>query len=233
MRTGLAVVAGLVVGLYAWTALTSESAPASRVDPYNRLAEAFQRGHLALSVRPDPGLLRLSDPYDPDQNGYYLLPDPRYVHDLSLYHGRLYAYWGPTPVLVLFLPARLLGADYVPLSGAGPIFAVIAFAAAAALLVVLTRRFLPATPNWMLLAGVALVGLGNFSLFNLRRPAVYEASITAGLAFACVGLLLLGLALLGARRKLVLFAASSACLGFAFGARPTLIVLGVGLIATL
>src|SRR5207248_6297600 len=48
-------------------------------------------------------LLALADPYDPAQNAPYRL------HDASLYHGRYYLYFGPTPVALLYLPLRAVG----------------------------------------------------------------------------------------------------------------------------
>lgn len=227
----IGAVVALVLGLYVWTGLTSDLHPPPRTDAYNRLADAFLHGQLHLRVRPDPGLLQLPDPYDPGENIKFQSPDPQYIHDLSLYHGRFYAYWGPAPAVLLFAPARLLGLDEVPTPIAVVIFAALAFLAAAALLVVLTRRLLPDAPGWMVPLGVASIGFSNVCLFNLRRPAVYEVATTAGLAFSCLAALLVAVAL--ARKGAPSRAASSGaglCVGLALLSRPTLGILGVGVL---
>ena len=66
---------------------------------YNLLADAFRAGQTSLLVTPSPELLALPNPYDPAQNAALRL------HDATLYRGRYYLYFGPTPALVLFLPS--------------------------------------------------------------------------------------------------------------------------------
>src|SRR4051794_16895128 len=78
------------------------------VGPYNVLADAFLSGQTSLTILPHPGLLRLPDPYDPRQNGGYR------IHDLSLYNGRYYVAFGPTPALLVFAPFRFLTGAYLP-----------------------------------------------------------------------------------------------------------------------
>src|SRR5829696_3147634 len=60
---------------------------------YDWLARGFLQGQLHLPLAPSPELLALPDPYDPRQNANYRL------HDVSLYNGRYYLYWGPLPAL--------------------------------------------------------------------------------------------------------------------------------------
>src|SRR3954447_11900744 len=112
-RAGVAVVVLLAVATYARTTATSLEAthPAPRYEPYPRLANAFLHGRLSLDVRVPPGLLKLRDPYDPDQNARYrnccgFKPDS--LHDLSLHDGKVYPYWGPVPA-VAFMPFELFG----------------------------------------------------------------------------------------------------------------------------
>src|ERR1041385_94988 len=72
------------------------------VGPYNVLADSFLSGQTSLVVPPDPRLLRLPDPYDPRQNGYFR------IRDFSLYNGNYYLAFGPTPALLVFAPFRFL-----------------------------------------------------------------------------------------------------------------------------
>src|SRR5271170_7732742 len=78
-----------------------EREPGEAWHHYEYLVDGFLHGHASLSVQPAPQLLALADPYDPAQNG------PWRLWDASLYHGKFYLYFGPTPVLLMF-PWRVL-----------------------------------------------------------------------------------------------------------------------------
>ena len=224
----------LVLAFYLWTALSTSRTFPSQVDVggrdyFNLLTDAMLDGQAALPVKPAPELLALEDPYDPRQN--YLAFR---IHDLSLYDGRYYMYWPPTPVLTVFLPGRLLllGGD-LPERVAIVIYLFAALLISLALLRFLVRRYLPDTPRWMLaLAGLALA-TANVAPYLLRRPTVYEVAISAGYCFtlAAVYLLLRGaLEEPGRWRRLL---GGSVCLGLATGARPSLAVAGLLAVAVL
>ena len=69
-------------------------------EPYNLLAKGYLSGHLSLSILPAPELLALPDPYDPIANARLR------IWDATLFKGRYYLYFGPTPALLLFAPFR-------------------------------------------------------------------------------------------------------------------------------
>ena len=97
----------LVGAYYLWTVWSSGSPIAfdqPQTDHYNLLADGFLSGHLHLNVTPDPRLLALPNPYDPVANAGLK------AQDLSLYHGKYYLYWGPTPVLLLLHAVPVAGA---------------------------------------------------------------------------------------------------------------------------
>jgi len=96
---------------YRWTATSSGDAFEFQTHSpahYNLLTEGFLRGHLYLAQDPAPELLALPDPRDPEANARWRL------HDASLYHGHYYLYFGPVPVLALYVPLRLLGGSPSP-----------------------------------------------------------------------------------------------------------------------
>jgi putative flippase GtrA len=210
---GIAVVA-VIGAFYFWTALTSVDSGRSF---YSLLAQSFADGRLDLEVKPPKALLALPDPYDPVQNAPYQL------HDASLYKGHYYLYFGPTPAAVLYLPLRVVGVD-VSDRIAAPLFATVGLAAASALLLFLIARYLPRTPTGWRLVGVVALGLGNVVPFTLRRPAVYEVAITAGLCFLMIAALLLVTAVLRDRPSLWRLAAGSLAFGLAVGARASLVL---------
>ena len=75
---------------------------------YPLLTDAFLAGQTSLLVQPSAELLALPDPHDPVANARFRL------HDASLYHGKYYLYFGPTPAIVLFLPYKVLTGSHLP-----------------------------------------------------------------------------------------------------------------------
>jgi hypothetical protein len=216
----------LVGAYYFWTVFSSGSPVAfgqDRSDYYNLLSDGLLRGHLSLPVQPNPKLLELHNPFDPAKNGAYKL------HDLSLYHGKYYLYWGPVPALLLFIPFRLLPLGDLPETLAVFVFAFVGFCFSIACLRLLARRFAPDAPRWMLGAAAVALAFGNALPFTLRRVAVYEVAICAGfcLAFIALYLLITGLQD-GVRPRRLLLA--SLMVGLAVGARPTMAIWALGLV---
>ncbi len=134
----------------------------------------FAHGQTAFRMPPPPELLALPDPYDPAQNPPYRL------HDASLYEGRWYLYFGPSPV-VLYLPLRVIGVEVLD-QFAVALFCSLGFLVALALLRFLVQRYRPQTSLATRAVAVVLLGFANVAPFLLRRPAVYEVAISAGFA---------------------------------------------------
>lgn len=228
----LAVVLVLAAVVYLWSASASgfpfDLGGSHGGDYFNLQTDAYVDGQLNLPVKPNPRLLALKDPLDPTQNA----PFRGDVFDLSLYHDKLYLYWGPTPVLTLFLPWRVLPFGDFPPALATALFAWVGLLFSVLLLRFLVRRFLPETPTWMEVLAAVGLALCNIAPFILLRPAVYETSIAGGYAFALAALFFLLSGSLGAtvsRRRLAL---GSLCIGLAAGSRPNmglLILVAAGL----
>jgi hypothetical protein len=224
------------LAFYVWTAATSDpirfTTGADRIE--GDIANALIHGRLAVRDTP-PGLAELPNPYDATQNAQWQAPidGPDSVHDLSLYDGKLYAYWGPAPALLVFAPARILGFAFsqslaVALFGfASLIFGILT-------LFVLQRRFAPAAPAWKVNAAIILLGCANVMPFILRRPMQYEVAIAAGLCFVLLATWLLLGALLrddaSGRPDVRRLAGGSLALGLAMASRPSHAVTALGLV---
>jgi len=186
---------------------------------YALLAKGFLKGQLSMALPADPFLATLKNPWNPAERG------PHGLHDASYYQGRYYLYFGVTPVVILFLPFRLLtGADLDQAFAVG-VFALIGLAASIWLLAAVRRRYFPQAPTLALLGGALALGLADMMPALLRRPGVWEVPITC--AYACF---MMALAALyqsmhssGARR-VSWAAASSLLIGLAVGARPVYLV---------
>lgn len=212
LALGVLVVAGwYVVAL----ALGADQTGAETV--YNRVAEALIHGHTDLGPAP-AGLLALPDPYDPGANEAFRAAG---LHDLSLHDGRLYAYWGPVPALLLYAPARLAG-QLLPDGWAILVLSLGSLLVAVALLrLALARTGLRLTGPMAFAAALGL-GAANLTPHLLSRPAQYEVAIAAATLFVLASLLLALLAGLDtdAPRRWAL-AGAGLCSGLAAGSRAT------------
>jgi hypothetical protein len=227
-RTSLGLFAVFVLAavLYLWTAGTTLPLALSgaEADPYNQLANAFL--HFHLSVGPAPaGLLRLSEPYNPSQNGpFQQLTSPLHlgIHDFSLYRGKLFLTWGPAPVVVLLVPLHVLG--FAPTASVTvSVFSIVGLGFALLALHVVIRQ-IGTVPLWMCVLAALTLALSSAVPFILRRPAVYEESIAGGYCFAMAAIWLAISALASRRASVTRLALMSLCVGLATASRPSLAV---------
>ena len=183
---GVAAALGVVTLVYVWVVSAGTWATWPTVTTYyDDLADAFLAGRTSLLQAPDPRLLALPDPYDPVAN------KPYRVHDLSLYEGRYYLYWGPAPAALLAAVKGATGAEAVGDQCLVFVFALGTVLAGAVLLSDLWRQYFPNAPWWTPGLAVLALGLCNPMPFILARGAVYEAAIVAGQCFLLGGLCLL------------------------------------------
>jgi hypothetical protein len=181
---------------------------------FNQLLAGFKSGQLSLKEAPSPELAKLADPYDPVQNAPYRL------HDASYYHGKFYIYFGVTPVLVLFWPFLALTGHYLSQKYAVVIFCSVGFLIGAALVWQIRRRYFAKIGTGVFLSLVLAVGTVNGAAFLVRRPEMYEVSISCAYAMVMAALWALWWALNSERRPLVWTALSSLFFGLAVAARP-------------
>ena len=182
-------------------------------------------GRLDLPMSPPAGLLNLDDPHDPVANEPFRYGGEEGVHDLSLYDGRLYMYWGPTPALVAFLPWRLVTGEGLDTAWAVRGFIMAGWLFAAVLLRQIISRFFPETGQLVRFSAFFLLGLANMAAVIVQRPSVFEVSIAAAFCFTSLAWWQLAVALWRppGRRALPLAIASLA-LGLSIAARASWVV---------
>ncbi|MFZ9837143.1 MAG: hypothetical protein ACO3JJ_01330 [Opitutaceae bacterium] len=184
------------------------------LDYYKLLVRGWQKGQLNIDKDPSPELLALADPYDPAQNGPYKMGD------ISLYQGKYYLYFGPTPAFTLMWPWRLVTGREMTSGAATWVFCTVALTAASVLWLALRRRYFPGSHALMAPWGVLALGFGTHLLALAQRPMMWELPISAGIAFTSLAALAC-LAAWHGWRPVPALAAAGLCLGLAVGARPT------------
>src|SRR6266567_1899163 len=193
-----------------------------RTDFHNLVADALVHRQTDLRIKPPTGLLKLKNPYDPVANAPYR---GQGLHDLTLYKGKLYAFYGPAPALLLFIPFRLLRVGDLSPTLAGLVFCTLGFAFSVLLFRRLTRRLFGELPTWMDCFAIIGLGLAIPAPFIVYIGRAYEVSIASGYFLVFAGLYFLVSGLLSTTRsRLALLAFGSAALATAVGARPNLAV---------
>ena len=209
--------------LYLWT-ITSSGAPrqfgADPTNYYPELTSGFLHGHLSLPMQPPKALLKSPNPYSPAVNGPYRSK----IEDLALYHGHFYLDWGPTPVLTIYLPWRLIGLGTIPESWAVWVYSVLGLAFSLLLFRTFVQLYVPrARPSRVALGAIAL-SLSSVVAFIDRTPDIYEVAVASGYCFLMLGLYLLATGGLGGRRSPWRLALGSLSLGLAAGGRWDLLL---------
>ena len=163
------------------------------------------------------------------QNGFW----SGLYHDLVLYKGHFFLTWGPTPVVTLLLPWRILHVGVMPVNVGVIIYCWLGLLFSVALLCFLVDRYLPRTKRWQLGLATAALALCNVAPFLLRRPDVYELAISSAYCFTMLGAYLLASGGLSTPRRPWRLGLGSLSIGLAFGGRPDLVFAGLFLVALL
>ena len=210
----------IVFIFYAWIC-TQGREPYWQYSPdgwYNLLTDSFLEKQLHFLAEPRPELLALKDPYNPIENGPYRM------HDMSLYKGKYYMYYGITPLIVFYLPFRLLTGIKLPDNLAVLLFSFGGFMWAVLLLNHIRRLYFPAAPKWMMFISVAVLGFANVVPFNLKRPMMYEVAISSGFFFLMGAMFFLCREVAKINPNKFLLGLGSLFLGLSIGGRPTLLL---------
>lgn len=194
---------------------------------YNELSAAFLAGQTYLKIVPDPRLVALPDPYDPIQNAPYR------VNDLSLFGGRYYAYMGPAPALVLFMPVRLLTGQYLRQETAAPLLNLLGAGASVALVLRLRRCFLPDSPASILVFAILALVLADGYYAANRGAIAQQVAVAGAYGFAMLALWACGNAAISTRHSGRWLALAGFAFGLAIASRPNYVFASAALLPPL
>jgi len=184
-------------------------------DFYGFLTDAFSSGQTYLKIAPNPALKDLANPWAGAQG------IPR-LHDASYFRDRYYVYFGPAPVLLLFLPWRVATGTFLAEEVGTAVFGAVGTVIAGALLAWAWRRWFSNLPKAWLILGLVLMTLGSRALVLAEDANVYQVPINC--AFCCLmgGLAAAtwAMATVQARSRAVGLGLASLAWGLAVASRP-------------
>jgi tetratricopeptide (TPR) repeat protein len=213
---------GIYIGCaYIGTGVCGNDDPAEVV--YNRMLDGFGHGHLSLAREVPVGFALLQDPFDPEQNAPYRAP-PYFLYDLSYYRGRLYAYFGPVPALLLFWPFHFITGKYLSYKAAGVLYCASGLASMTWLFLNARQRYAPEMPGWVTAMFVCTFGLATGLPTLLARVDIWEIPIAGATATVLFAVAALWQAWHQPARRAVWLAVASLWIGLAIGTRPTAVL---------
>lgn len=187
---------------------------------YEMITEAFLAGQLHFQYEVDERLLAMDNPYDMVERAVQGIP---FQWDHALYNGHYYMYFGVVPVLVLFLPFRVMTGQ--PLTGyhGAQVFAAVYIVGLFMLLWLLGRKFFEKMSLSLYL--LLCAAITYFTIwYAVAAPTLYSMAILSALAFAVWSIYCFARAVWCAEteNRAIAYAALGSLLGaLEFGCRPT------------
>ena len=220
---------GLCMTLTGYFVLPNESAypyedTPSTNDPYALTFDAFRKHQVWLDVEADPKLAEIDNVYS--RNERDAVEDLEALWDYAYYEGRWYCYFGPTPVVLYYMPYyaihHLLPTIDMPIRFFGTLG--ILFLCLAVL--ALVRMTAPRTPLPLVLLAMPTAASLSGAWWMMDMGGRYCVATAAGLCFLSL-CLWTGMEAVMTRRlplRMVLLAVSGAAMAACAGARPPMVL---------
>ena len=141
---------------------------------YEDMAEALLNGHLYLDIEADEKLLQMKDPYDPDARA---AEGADVAWDHAYYKGRYYMYFGVVPVILLFLPYRILTGTALTTFHATQVFTALIIIGFFVMFEHLRKRFFPGMRELVCTGLCTAFSLASVWYFA-AAPALYCTAIS-------------------------------------------------------
>ena len=154
---------------------------------YRLLTDSFIEGKFDVDIDVDTKLSQLSNPYDYSQR---LKEGVSFAFDTAYYKGKYYVYFGAAPVVLYYLPFKLLTGSYIKDSIVNAINFTILSVSIIFLLYKIIKDNFNKTPILFfgLLSIFAIDTCGALTL--LAEPLIYTVPILCALAYALLGITL-------------------------------------------
>ncbi len=156
---------------------------------YQMLTDSILKGHVYLDVEPSKALQEMENPYDTNKRAKVLKEaGEKFLWDRAYYEGKYYVYFGIVPVLVYYLPFKLItGMDFPNFAGVA-ITAIFFIFAVLGLIHQIIKRWFKNVPFllYILLSFFFIDSCGI--MYLLKRPDFYSIPIIMALTFSVSGL---------------------------------------------
>ena len=185
---------------------------------YRLLTDSFIEGKFDVDIDVDTKLPQLSNPYDYSQR---LKEGVSFAFDTAYYKGKYYVYFGAAPVVLYYLPFKLLTGSYIKDSIVNAINFTILSISIIFLLYKIIKDNFNKTPILFfgLLSIFAIDTCGALTL--LAEPLIYTVPILCALAYALLGVTLWTYSIKQDKTINSLFAFfGSLAIGIVIGSRP-------------
>lgn len=185
---------------------------------YKLLTDSFINGRVDVDIKVDEKLMNLENPYDITQR---LKENVSYEFDTAYYKGKYYIYFGAAPVVLYYLPFKMLTGAYINDSIVNAINFTILSISVIFLLYKIIKDNFRKTPILFfgLLPIFAIDTCGALTL--LAEPLIYTIPILCALAYALLGITLWTHSIKEDKTINTLLAfLGSLAIGIAIGSRP-------------
>lgn len=189
---------------------------------YDELAQAILDGKTYIDNDDVPqSLLEMENPYDNTARYYKQIESgDTYRWDVALYDGHYYVYFGIVPLLLMYIPFRVIFKAPFPSAIGIIIFAVIFAFGVFKLLALLCRKYFKnVSIGAYLLTALAFVNCCG-AMFLVKRPDFYSVPIITAMAFVSWGIYLWLKGRDLEKKKNLYFLGGSLCCALAVGCRP-------------
>ncbi|MBO5897280.1 MAG: hypothetical protein J6Q83_08265 [Clostridia bacterium] len=194
---------------------------------YDELAQAILQGKTYIDNNDVPQSLKeMENPYDRVARYYneHATGD-KYGWDVAFFNGHYYVYFGIVPLLLMYLPCRLLFEAPFPSALGIVIFAILFSIAVFKLLGLICEKYFKKTSvGTYLLLSMAFINCCG-AMFLVKRPDFYSVPIITGMTFIVTGLYLWLKGRDCTRGQNLYFLLGSLCCALAVGCRPQFVLL--------
>lgn len=206
------IIIGLSVGI-----INKELVDNKYNEQYQLLTDALLKGQVNIDVNVDKKLTELDNPYDVSER---LASGTSYEFDTAFYNNKYYVYFGVAPVIMYYLPFKLITNTYLCDYVVNIINFIIFSISFILLAYKVTKKYFKDTPVliFILLNIVIINSCG--ALYLLSEPRIYTITILMGLAYSILGLTLWVYSKKKNKLNNLLVILGSLSIGIAIASRP-------------
>ncbi len=209
----------LVFMLMFW--INNHSTYAEEDNLYNEIfVDSVLQGKFDLDVELGEDFLKLEDPYDSlgrrvTRNGY------DYRFDTAYYDGKVYEYFGILPLLLVFLPYKVIFNNYLCVAPVVFMFSAGCMVLLKEILEIIINRYYKDIPFKIVFYLVLTLCFGSLLIYLNGLGRVYELAVVSGLFFTLFGMFFILKSMEKEEKKYRYIFMGALCLALSVACRPT------------